>query len=98
MSLAGELSSAKETMVSFTVVDTAGKPVILETYLGAFGHLVAFAQSDLAYTHIHPSTASQQGGTLDFSGQLTGPGLHRLFLQFAAGGNVHTAELTINAM
>lgn len=70
---------------------------MLEPYLGAFGHLVAFAASDLAYTHIHPSSADQKNGSLTFIGQVTAPGLHRLFMQFSLAGMVHVAEFTIDA-
>lgn len=55
--LAGAMSSTKESTLTFTITDAAGKAVALEPYLGAYGHLVAFAQADLAYTHIHPSNA-----------------------------------------
>ena len=48
----------------------SGKAVVLEPYLGAYGHLVAFAQADLAYTHIHPNTADQNNGMLTFLGQV----------------------------
>lgn len=93
----GSLGSVAESTLSFTVVDSAGAATKLEPYLGAFGHLVAFDVSDLAYTHIHPSAADKTNGTLDFVGQVAAPGLHRLFMQFSAGGAVHTAEFTINA-
>ena len=97
VTVTGALDSTNESTLTFAVVDKAGKPVALEAYLGAFGHLVAFAQADLAYSHIHPQQADQQHGTIQFMGQATEPGPHRLFLQFAAAGKVHTAEFTINA-
>ena len=97
VTIAGDLTAATESDLTFTVNDAAGRPVVLEPYLGAFGHLVAFAQSDLAYKHIHPSSAKDNDGILVFTGQVTTPGMHRLFMQFAAGGSVHTAEFTANA-
>ena len=97
VTLAGDLTSSAETELAFTVTGAKGTPVVLEPYLGAFGHLVAFAKTDLAYTHIHPSSADKNGGTLVFLGEVSAPGVHRLFMQFAAGGTVHTAEFTINA-
>jgi len=95
--VAGDLSSSAESALTFTVTDAAGKPTTLEPYLGAFGHLVAFAQSDLAYTHIHPNSADEATGELTFTGQVAAAGLHRLYMQFAADGSVHTAEFTIDA-
>jgi CsoR family transcriptional regulator, copper-sensing transcriptional repressor len=60
--LSDNLSSSTESPLSFTVVDGASQPVVLEPNLDAFGHLVAFAKPDLAYTHIHPSSADETKG------------------------------------
>jgi len=98
VSIAGDLSATEESPLTFTVTDSAGEAAVLEPYLGAFGHLVAFAKSDLAYTHIHPSSADEMTGELTFTGQVGAAGPHRLFLQFSAGGSVHTAEFTIDVM
>lgn len=95
--LNGDLTSASESQLTFTIVDKGGQPVMLEPYLGAYGHLVAFNQSDLAYTHIHPNSAEQGNGVVRFLGQVAAAGPHRLFLQFAAAGAIRTAELTVNA-
>lgn len=95
--ISGSLGTTAESALTFTVVDSAGKPVKLEPYLGAFGHLVAFDSSDLAYTHIHPSSADQNNGSLTFTGQVAAAGLHRLFMQFSAAGIVHVAEFTVAA-
>ena len=97
VTIAGDLTSSADSELTFTVTDAAGDAAALEPYLGAFGHLVAFAQSDLAYTHIHPSSADEATGTLTFTGQVVAPGPHRLFMQFAADGSVHTAEFTVAA-
>src|SRR5947199_9053381 len=39
-------------------VTRAGRPVALEDYLGAKGHLVALRQGDLAFLHVHPDESS----------------------------------------
>ncbi len=83
--------------MTFAITDTHGMPVVLESHLGAFGHLVAFAKAGLAYNHIHPSSAVEKSGRLGVLGQVAAPGLHRLFIPFASGGSVHTAEFTISA-
>ena len=98
VTIAGDLSASAESLLTFTVTNASGEATVLEPYLGAYGHLVAFAQSDLAYTHIHPTSADETMGTLTFVGQVAARGPHRLFMQFAAGGSVHTAEFTIDAM
>ncbi len=44
--------------LTFTVTDAGGHPATgMEPYLGSPGHLIAMRQGDLAYTHLHPSTA-----------------------------------------
>lgn len=95
--LDGDLTSASESQLTYTIVDGGGQAVMLEPYLGAYGHLVAFSKADLAYTHIHPDSAEQANGVVHFVGQVASAGPHRLFLQFAAAGAVHTAEFTVNA-
>lgn len=74
--------------VSFDVT-RAGRPVDLEDYLGAKGHLVAFRAGDLAYSHVHPL----RGTT--FGAALPAPGTYRLFFQFKVAGTVHDAPFTV---
>jgi hypothetical protein len=66
-----------------------GKPVAVEPYLGARGHLVALREGDLAYLHVHPDEDS-----LAFMAELPRGARYRLFLQFQHEGRVHTAEFT----
>lgn len=58
--LTGDLVAGTSSDLTLTV-SRDGEPVTdLEPYLGAYGHLVALRQEDLAYLHVHPdaSTAS----------------------------------------
>jgi hypothetical protein len=66
-----------------------GKPVAIEDYLGAKGHLVALRQGDLAFLHVHPDENS-----LRFMATFPTAGKYRLFLQFKTDGRVHTAAFT----
>jgi hypothetical protein len=66
-----------------------GKPVAVQDYLGAKGHLVALRQGDLAFLHVHPDA-----DRLRFMAEFPSAGRYRLFLQFKADGRVHTAEFT----
>jgi hypothetical protein len=66
-----------------------GKPVEIDDYLGAKGHLVALREGDLAFLHVHPDERR-----LRFEAELPEPGRYRLFLQFQTGGRVHTAAFT----
>jgi hypothetical protein len=67
-----------------------GRPVDVEPYLGARGHLVALRWGDLAFLHVHPI------GDEDIAFEITypGPGTYRLFLQYSVGGVVRTAAFT----
>jgi hypothetical protein len=70
-------------------VSRGGRPVQVQNYLGAKGHLVALRQGDLAYLHVHPDS-----DRLQFGATFPSAGRYRLFLQFKVAGRVHTAAFT----
>ena len=84
-------------------VSRDGAPVTdLQPYLGAYGHLVALRDGDLAYLHVHPDGAPGDGRTAagpgtTFFAEAPSPGTYRLFLDFQHGGKVRTAEFTAAA-
>ena len=82
------LEPAREGELRFSVT-RGGKPVDVEPYLGARGHLVALREGDLAYLHVHPDADS-----LSFMAEFPSAGRYRLFLQFQHEGRVHTAAFT----
>jgi hypothetical protein len=65
-----------------------------EPYLGAYGHLVAIREGDLAYVHVHPDNQLYAGAS-KFWLVAPGPGRYRLFLDFQIAGEVHTATFTV---
>jgi hypothetical protein len=67
-----------------------GRPVDVEPYLGAGGHLVALREGDLAFLHVHPD---EHG--LGFAATFPTEGRYRLFLQFKVDGRVQTAAFTL---
>ncbi len=77
-----------------------GKPVTgLEPYLGTYAHLTAFHAGDTAFAHLHPTTqvtGDHGGPDLSFHAELPAAGNWRLFLQFKAGGTLHTAAVTLH--
>ena len=85
----GDLVAGQHVMLDLAV-SKAGHPADLEPYLGAYGHLVALREGDLAYLHVHP-----EGGA--YSVEVPSTGRYHLFLDFKAGGAVHTAALTLDA-
>ena len=75
-------------------VSRAGKPVEVQDYLGAKGHLVALREGDLAYLHTHPAERTGKGNAVPFETEFPTAGSYRLFLQFKHDGEVHTAAFT----
>lgn len=81
-------------------VSKHGKPVKdLQPYLGAFGHLVALREGDLAYLHVHaaeePGERTRSGPDVVFSTSVPSPGSYRLFLDFKHEGVVRTASFAL---
>lgn len=71
-----------------------GRPVEVERYLGAGGHLVALREGDLAFLHVHPTDNGGADGTIGFEAEFPTEGRYRLFLQFQHEGKVHTVAFT----
>lgn len=99
VTLRGRPEAGRESNLTFSV-SRAGKPVnALEPYLGAFGHLVSLRAGDLAYLHTHPALEAQAGDSggpdIAFMTEFPTDGSYRLFLDFVADGQVHTAEFTL---
>jgi hypothetical protein len=86
----GAVRAGQESELTFGVTRN-GKPVSLQDYLGAKGHLVALREGDLAFLHVHPDASS-----LRFEAAFPNAGTYRLFLQFQVAGLVHTAAFTLD--
>ncbi|GHB71025.1 hypothetical protein GCM10010347_46560 [Streptomyces cirratus] len=96
VALAGTLDPGKAGELRLTV-SKDGKPVTdLEPYLGAYGHLVALRDGDLAYLHVHPN-AGGPGPDVSFTATAPSAGTYRLFLDFQHRGQVRTAAFTVRA-
>jgi hypothetical protein len=99
VALTGDLVPGASAKLTFQV-SKAGAPVTdLQPYLGAYGHLVALREGDLAYLHVHPDGAPGDGRTaagpaIAFHAEVPAAGAYRLYLDFLHGGAVHTAEFT----
>ena len=103
VTLGGDLEAGAVSALTFTVT-LDGEPVTdLQPYLGAYGHLVALREGDLAYLHVHPEDPSDEGGPtagpdLSFLAEVPNESRYRLFLDFRHDGTVHTAELPVTAV
>ncbi|WP_327304077.1 hypothetical protein OG730_10975 [Streptomyces sp. NBC_01298] len=96
VTLGGTLDPGKAGELKLTV-SKDGKPVTnLEPYLGAYGHLVALRDGDLAYLHVHPNEGGP-GPDVSFTATAPSAGTYRLFLDFQHEGKVRTAAFTVQA-
>jgi hypothetical protein len=86
-------TAGREATLTYTV-SRDGRPVAVQPYLGASGHLVALRAGDLAYLHVHPLKGGADDGRIAFAATYPSAGRYRLFLQFRHAGRVHTAALT----
>ena len=102
VALEGDLTAGSAKDLTLTVTQD-GKPVTaLEPYLGAFGHLVALRDGDLAYLHVHakgeePETGETSGPQIEFAAEAPTAGRYFLYLDFQVDGQVHTAEFVVDA-
>lgn len=102
VTLDGELNAGSTSDLTATV-ERNGKPVTaLEPYLGAFGHLVALREGDLAYLHVHPAGDEPQAGStggpdVSFAAEVPTAGRYLLYLDFQIDGKVRTAQFVVDA-
>jgi len=100
VTLTGDLTAGRSSTLTLSV-SKDGRPVTdLQPYLGAYGHLVALRDGDLAYLHVHPGGAPGDGRTkagpeIVFHAEVPSAGAYRLYLDFQHAGKVRTAEFTV---
>ena len=97
VSVAGELRAGQGSPLTFNVQRGNQPETRLQPYLGAFGHLVALREGDLAYLHVHPDEGGGTGPEIRFVAEVPSPGRYLLYLDFKVGGVVHTAEFVLEA-
>ncbi|RZU53190.1 hypothetical protein EV385_5081 [Krasilnikovia cinnamomea] len=99
VTLDGTLTPGTASKLTLSVSKN-GRPVTdLQPYLGAYGHLVALRDGDLAYLHVHPDGAPGDGHTaagpqISFYVEVPSAGAYRMYLDFQHAGKVRTAEFT----
>lgn len=112
LSIAGDLVAGESRSLTVTITRNGKPETHLQPYLGAFGHLVALREGDLAYLHVHAEggQASQDGEEeshahqeatagpdIEFVSEAPTPGRYLLYLDFKVDGQVHTAEFVMEA-
>jgi hypothetical protein len=102
VTLTGDLVAGRDARLALTV-SKDGRPVTdLDPYLGAYGHLVALRDGDLAYLHVHPDGEPGDGRTtagpeVGFHTAVPSDGRFRLHLDFQHRGVVRTASFVVTA-
>jgi hypothetical protein len=102
VTLDGGLTGGQDATLTLTVTRD-GEPVTdLQPYLGAYGHLVALREGDLAYLHVHPDGepgdgVTQPGPDVVFHAEVPSAGRYHLFLDFRHRGVVRTAAFVVEA-
>ena len=102
VTLTGDLVVGEDSMVELDVAKD-GQPVTdLQPYLGAYGHLVALREGDLAYLHVHPdgqpgAATSSPGPVIRFGAEVPSSGRYHLYLDFRHDGVVRTAQFALDA-
>lgn len=102
VTLEGDLAPGADAKLRLSV-SRDGQPVTdLQPYLGAYGHLVALREGDLAYLHVHPDGApgggtTQPGPDVVFYAAVPSTGTYHLYLDFRHQDVVRTAAFTVTA-
>lgn len=101
VAVSGDLVAGSASELTMTVTRDGESVTTLEPYLGAFGHLVALRDGDLAYLHVHPhgdapAAGETSGPEIVFEATAPTPGRYLLYLDFQVDGQVHTAPLVID--
>jgi hypothetical protein len=97
--LSGDLVPGTASALTLRVTRNGKLVTDLQPYLGAYGHLVALRDGDLAFLHVHPEGApgddrTAAGPDITFSAEVPSAGAYRLYLDFQHGGVVRRVEFT----
>ncbi len=107
MPMPAKMETGKDMMLHFQVRDAQGKPVQLQPYLGALGHLVLISGDAKTYLHTHPmgaegheghgaSAAPQSASDVMFHTQFAKPGIYKAWGQFQHNNKIITAPFVLN--
>jgi hypothetical protein len=100
VTLDGDILAGDESTLTLSV-RLDGEPVTdLQPYLGAYGHLVALRDGDVAYLHVHPEGEPDDGRTapgpeVSFVVEVPSEGAYRLYFDFRHDNTVRTVEFTV---
>ena len=100
--LQGDLIAGAPTELTARITRGDRPVTSLQPYLGAFGHLVALRDGDLAYLHVHPegdepAPRDSGGPAVAFAATAPTAGRYLLYLDFQVEGTVRTATFVLDA-
>ncbi len=100
--LTGDLVGGEHSMITLEVRKDGAPVTDLQPYLGAYGHLVALREKDLAYLHVHPDgdpgdATTTPGPRVVFGAEVPSAGRYHLYLDFRHDGVVRTAQFALDA-
>lgn len=101
VTLEGDLFVGSSSSLTLNV-SRDGKPVTtMQPYLGAFGHLVALRDGDLAFLHVHPEGDEPRAGQVSgpevvFASEAPTAGRYLLYFDFQVDDEVHTASFVVD--
>ncbi|MBO3734525.1 hypothetical protein [Glycomyces niveus] len=101
VTLNGDITAGASAEVTAEVTRDGEPVTAIEPYLGAFGHLVALREGDLAYLHVHPEGEEPQAGdlsgpTVAFATEVPTAGRYYLYFDFQVEGRVHSAAFVVD--
>src|SRR4029079_16953534 len=102
VSASGDLVAGEHSMVTLEISRDGAPVTDLQPYRGAYGHLVALREGDLAFLHVHPGGDPGDGETspgpvIEFGTEIPSPGRYHLYLNFKHEGVVRTASFVVEA-
>jgi hypothetical protein len=102
VTLDGTLRAGTHSALTLRVSKDGAPVTDLQPYLGAYGHLVALREGDLAYLHVHPGGQpgdghTQPGPGIDFGAEVPSAGRYHLYLDFQHHDVVRTAHFVLDA-
>ena len=100
--ISGDLVPGSSSELTVTISRDGAPVTTLQPYLGAFGHLVALREGDMAYLHVHPEGEEPAPGALSgpdvrFAAHVPTAGRYLLYFDFQVDGSVHTAAFVLDA-
>lgn len=102
VTLDGDLTAGSTAELTASVTRDGEPVTTIEPYLGAFGHLVALREGDLAYLHVHPegdepAAGDRSGPEVTFATDVPTEGRYYLYFDFQVDGQVHSAAFVVDA-